>query len=71
MSRGFFLLIVYRLRETRRKLTAFCSSLQHGFWVKLKVTVKVKLSVSLTKHHAMKTFLGSGGIAPCILRPQH
>jgi hypothetical protein len=29
--------------------------------------VKVKLSLCLTKHHAMKTYWGSGGIVPCIL----
>jgi hypothetical protein len=29
--------------------------------------VKVKLSLCLTKHHAMKTYWESGGIAPCIL----
>jgi hypothetical protein len=29
--------------------------------------VKVKLFLCLTKHHAMKTYWGSGGIAPCIL----
>jgi hypothetical protein len=28
--------------------------------------VKVKLLLSLTKHHAMKTYWGSGGIAPLI-----
>jgi hypothetical protein len=28
---------------------------------------KVKLSLCLTKHHAMKTYWGSGGIAPFIL----
>jgi hypothetical protein len=28
---------------------------------------KVKLSLCLTKHHAMKTYWGSGGIAPRIL----
>jgi hypothetical protein len=27
----------------------------------------IKLSLYLTKHHAMKTYWGSGGIAPCIL----
>jgi hypothetical protein len=27
---------------------------------------KVKLSLCLTKHHAMKTYWGSGSIAPCI-----
>jgi hypothetical protein len=32
-----------------------------------KVKVKVKLSLCLTKHHAMKAFWGSGGIALCIL----
>jgi hypothetical protein len=31
------------------------------------VKVKVKSSLCLTKHHAMKTYWGSGGIAPCIL----
>jgi hypothetical protein len=29
--------------------------------------VKVKLSLCLTKHRAMKTYWGSGGTAPCIL----
>jgi hypothetical protein len=29
--------------------------------------VKVKLSMCLTKHHAMNTYWGSGGIAPRIL----
>jgi hypothetical protein len=31
------------------------------------VKVKVKLSLCLTKHHAMKTYWESGGIAPRIL----
>jgi hypothetical protein len=37
--------------------------------VKLKVEVMVKFSQCffLTKHHAMKTYGGSGGIAPWIL----
>jgi hypothetical protein len=37
--------------------------------VKVKVKVKVKLFLSffLTKHHAMKAYWGSGGIAPLIL----
>jgi len=30
-------------------------------------TVKVKLSLCLTKCHTMKAYWGSGGIAPCIL----
>jgi hypothetical protein len=49
-----------------------------GFWLEdLKGTdqwedlgigkVKVKLSLCLTKHHVMKTYWGSGGIAPRIL----
>jgi hypothetical protein len=29
--------------------------------------VKVKLSLCLTKHHAMETYGGSGGVAPSIL----
>jgi hypothetical protein len=33
----------------------------------VKVKVKVNLSLYLTKHHAMKTYCGSGGIAPRIL----
>jgi hypothetical protein len=31
------------------------------------VKVKVKLSLCLTKHHVMKAYWGSGGIAPSIL----
>jgi hypothetical protein len=31
------------------------------------VEVKVKLFLCLTKHHAMKTYWGSGGITPRIL----
>jgi hypothetical protein len=33
----------------------------------VKPKVKVKLSLCLTKHHAMKKYWGSGGIAPRIL----
>jgi hypothetical protein len=33
----------------------------------VNIKVKVKLSMCLTKHHAMKTYWGSGGIAPHIL----
>jgi len=33
----------------------------------LLVTLKVKFSLCLTKHHAMKAYWGSGGIAPRIL----
>jgi hypothetical protein len=31
------------------------------------LTFKVKMSLCLTKHHAMKVFWGSGDIALCIL----
>jgi hypothetical protein len=31
------------------------------------IKVKVKLSLCLTKHHSMKTYWGSGSIAPRIL----
>jgi imidazoleglycerol phosphate dehydratase HisB len=35
---------------------------------KVKVKVKVKFSLGfLTEHHALKAYLGSGGIAPRIL----
>jgi hypothetical protein len=42
------------------------------FWAEFKIPngrqkVKVKLSLCLTQHHAMKTYWGSGGIAPRIL----
>jgi hypothetical protein len=33
----------------------------------VSLIVKVKLSLCLTKSHAMKTYWGSGGIASCIL----
>jgi hypothetical protein len=57
-----------------------------GFWVVTKgknlfriktmtekgmVKGKVNLSLCLTKHHDMKAYWGSGGIAPCILLPRH
>jgi len=32
-----------------------------------KVKVKVKLSLCLTKHHAMMTYWENGGITPLIL----
>jgi hypothetical protein len=35
--------------------------------VKEENKVKLKLSLYLTKHHAMKTYWRSGGIAPRIL----
>jgi hypothetical protein len=38
--------------------------LKHSIW---HAKVKVKLSLCLNKHHAMKACWGSGGIAPRIL----
>jgi hypothetical protein len=38
-----------------------------GHWDRLNIIIKVKLSLCLTKHHAMKTYWGSGYIAPRIL----
>jgi len=51
-----------KLREGRRIL------LTHGkIDFPADVKLKVKLSLCLTKHHAVKACLGSGGIAPRIL----
>jgi hypothetical protein len=33
----------------------------------VKLKVKVKMSLSLTKHHTLKAYRGSGGIDPRIL----
>jgi aspartate oxidase len=40
-----------------------------GLCKAVKIKVKVKLSLCLTKHHAMRTYWGSGGIAPRIYLP--
>jgi hypothetical protein len=37
------------------------------FWGLVFREVKVKVSLCLTKHHAMKTYWVSGGVAPRIL----
>jgi len=39
------------------------------FWVVMpcNIVVKAKLSLCLTKHHAIRTYWGSGGIAPRVL----
>jgi hypothetical protein len=40
----------------------------HEFWDSVVTcSIKVKLSLCLTKHHVMKAYWGSGGIAPRIL----
>jgi len=38
---------------------------------KVKENVKLSLCFSLTEHHAMKTYCGSGVIAPHILWPRY
>jgi hypothetical protein len=47
------------------------SCAEFGKYARSKITdprkVKVKLSLCLTKHHAMKTYRGSVGIPPRIL----
>jgi hypothetical protein len=42
--------------------TSFLKTAQRVNYMK----VKVKLSLCFTKHHARKTYWGSGSIAPCI-----
>jgi hypothetical protein len=42
-------------------------SCEHGNEPSDSIKVKVKLSLCLTKHHAMKAYWGSGGIGPLIL----
>jgi hypothetical protein len=53
--------ILLQLKHRLRKLWHE-TGIQH-----VKVKVKVKLSLCLTKHHAKKTYWGSGGITPRIL----
>jgi hypothetical protein len=36
-------------------------------FIRLSINIKVKLSLCLTKQHAMNAYWGNGGIAPCIL----
>jgi hypothetical protein len=59
-----FLVLVYIYGEVVH------TSLTHPWMLFIQhptVKVKVKLSLCLTKCHAMKTYWGSGGITPCIL----
>jgi hypothetical protein len=42
-----------------------------GIGGKIIKVKKVKFSLCLTKHHAMKAYRGSGSIAPLILLPRH
>jgi len=46
------------MKKENRCYTEFCLSGKK---------VKVKISLCLIKYHAIKTYFGSGGIAPCIL----
>jgi len=52
----------------RRTAPQFISALQfHALRYTSQVKVRIKLPLCLTKHHAMKTYWGSGGIAPLML----
>jgi hypothetical protein len=57
-------------------MSSFCSSYPPVFLIvtdhkgKSKGKRKVKLSLCLTKHHAMKVYWESGGVAPLILSPR-
>jgi hypothetical protein len=45
-------------------------SLRRSWWIQSSLTslrINVKLYLCSNRHHAIKTCLGSGGIAPCIL----
>jgi len=48
-------------------LTSISNIAQYKHTHTHKIKVKVKLSLCLIKHHAMKTYWGSGSIAPRIL----
>jgi hypothetical protein len=61
MARALTLREEHRLRVLRRIFGI--REERAGGWGKLKV----KLSLRLTKHHAMKAYWGRGGIAPLIL----
>jgi hypothetical protein len=51
--------------------TFYCFVCYATAYIGTLVKVKVKLSLCVTKHHAIKAYWGSGGIAPLILRPRH
>jgi hypothetical protein len=56
-------------RFCSHSITLICASSM--FYYYTSQNKKVKLSLCLTKHHAMKVYWGSAGIAPRILCPQH
>jgi hypothetical protein len=55
-------MITMMMRRRRRTLVGVT-----GLSCNISLLIKVKLSLCLTKHHAIKTYWGSGGIAPRIL----
>jgi hypothetical protein len=57
----------YLLKESTALWTHLYIFLKFKEIVPLKKGKKVKLSLCLTKHHAMKTYRGSGCTSPCIL----
>jgi hypothetical protein len=61
--------VLIRLYKDSSKLGPNNTSIILCDW-KVKVK-KLKLSLCLNKHHAMKAYSGSGGIAPRILWPRH
>jgi len=53
---------IYKIRNTEIYIT----QVKGFFTLAYTAKVKVKLSLCLTKHHAMKTYWRSGGIFPRI-----
>jgi hypothetical protein len=70
MKLPFMFLLCFGTRAWRKLHTEELQSLSSSYniiGIKVNLNVKVKLSLCLTKHHAMKAYRGSGGIAPRIL----
>jgi hypothetical protein len=60
--------VILRNRSPSYIIFNLCHNLTYSRWQRSEESkVKVKLSMCLTKHHAMKTYWGSGGI----LWPRH
>jgi hypothetical protein len=58
--------IYYTFQREKRALNIYRNN--YNMYTEWKIIkVKVKLSLCLTKHHAMKMDWGSGSISPCIL----
>jgi hypothetical protein len=60
-----FLILEKTVREI---LTQY---VEMSWFIYYPIMLKVKLSLSLNKHHAMKEYWRSGGITPLILWPRH